>query len=321
MPSDGPSPSVTLAAPRSPTLGAVEYALIATQAMTWGSTFFFIALARSHVPPLTLSFVRLVPAALLLGSVVAMMGLRLPATWPEWRHMLIFSTFNNALPFVLISAAQRETTGGIAAIFMAITPLCGLIMAPWFIAEERFTAKRLVGILVGIIGVAIVTGASGAAGSWTSQGMLVIAALCFGAAGIYARLYLSGYHPFAVASAQTIGALAVSLLPLMVFDRPWSMANPGTEAWLAMLVIGIAGSGLSPLCHFTVLRRAGPVNAMLASIVVPVTPIVLGFAFLGERIGLREIVGGCVIALALVIIDGRAMERVRRAWKTRIGGP
>ncbi len=316
MPSDGPIRSATVAAPRSTALGPVEYALIATQSITWGSTFFFIALARSHVPPLTLSFVRLIPAALLLGAVVAMMGLRLPATWPEWRHMLIFSIFNNALPFALISAAQRETTGGIAAIFMAITPLCGLVMAPWFIAEEKFTARRLVGILVGIVGVAIVTGASGATGSWTSQSMLVVAALCFGAAGIYARLYLSGYHPFAVASAQTIGALAVSILPLLVIDRPWSLANPGMEAWLAMLIIGIAGSGLSPLCHFTVLRRAGPVNAMLTSIVVPVTPIVLGFIFLGERIGVRELVGAIIIACALTIIDGRLVQRADRLWRS-----
>lgn len=316
MPSDGPSRPATIAAPRAPTLGAVEYALIATQAMTWGSTFFFIAIARSHVPPLTLSFVRLIPAAILLGTVVAMMGLRLPATWPEWRHMLIFSTFNNALPFALISAAQRETTGGIAAIFMAITPLCGLVMAPWFIAEEKFTARRLVGILVGIVGVAVVTGASGATGSWKSQSMLVVAALCFGVAGIYARLYLSGYHPFAVASAQTIGAIAVSILPLLAIDRPWSLANPGTEAWLAMLIIGIAGSGLSPLCHFTVLRRAGPVNAMLTSIVVPVTPIVLGFAFLGERIGMREMLGALLIAFALTIIDGRLAQRACRLWRS-----
>jgi drug/metabolite transporter (DMT)-like permease len=314
VPNDSSPRPATIAAPRIPVLGATEYGLIVTQAMLWGSTFFFIAIARTHVPPLTLSAARLIPAALLLGSVVLVMGLRLPATWPEWRHMLVFSTFNNALPFVLISLAQRETTGGIAAIFMAVTPLCGLLLAPWFIPEEKFTKRRLLGILVGIAGVGIITGASGATGTWSSQGMLVLAALCFGGSGIYARLHLSGYHPFAVASAQTIGALAVSLLPLLAIDQPWTLSNPGAEVWLSMLVMGIAGSGLSPLCHFTVLRRAGPVNAMLTSIVVPVTPIVLGVSFLGERLGVREMLGALIIALALVIIDGRVFQRIRRSW-------
>ena len=307
------APSVRVDA-RAPTLGLVEYGLIALQSMLWGSTFFFIAIARFEIPPLTLTAARLVPATLLLGCVVLAMGLRLPATWPEWRRMLLFSTLNNVLPFVLIILAQREVTGGIAAIFMATTPLCGLLLAPWLIAEERFTWRRLVGILIGIAGVAVITGASGAAGSWRAQGMLLMAALCYSLANIYARKFFAGYHPFAVASAQTIGSLAVAVVGAvaLLVEQPWLTPLPSSAAFFSVLVMGIAGSGLAPLCHFTVLRRGGPVNAMLASIVVPITPIVLGVAFLGEHIGARELLGGAIIALALIIIDGRAFAPIIR---------
>ena len=82
--------------------------------------------------------------------------------------------------------------------------------------------------------------------------------------------------------------------------------------------MGTFGSGLSPLCHFTVLKRCGPINAMLTSIVVPVTPIILGIAFLGERLGLRELAGALTIALALIVIDGRLLDRWLR--RTVSGG-
>lgn len=298
----------------APTLGATEYGLIVLQSMLWGSTFFFIAIARAEVPSLTLSAARLVPAMLLLGAVVLAMGLRLPATWSDWRRMLVFATLNNVAPFVLIIQAQREVTGGIAAIFMATTPLCGLLMAPWFIADERFTWRRLCGILVGIAGVAVITGASGAAGSWRAQAMLLSAAFCYSAANIFARRYLSGHHPFAIASAQTIGSFAVALPVALVFEKSWTLPMPSSGALLSILVMGLFGSGLAPLCHFTVLRRGGPVNAMLASIVVPVTPIVLGVAFLGEHIGVRDLLGGCIIAMGLVIIDGRVFGALRRRF-------
>ncbi len=309
-------PSAAVAA-RQPTLGLLEYGLIALQSMLWGSTFFFIAIARFEFAPLTLTAARLIPATTLLAGVVLAMGLRLPATWQAWRQMIIFSTLNNVLPFALIIQAQKEVTGGIAAIFMATTPLCGLLLAPWLIADERFTWRRLIGIVIGIAGVAIVTGASGAAGSLSAQGMLLLAALCYSLASIYARRYFSGYHPFAVASAQSIGSLFVAVPVAMLIDRPWLSPTPSSAAWLAVLVMGVFGSGLAPLCHFTVLRRGGPVNAMLASIVVPITPIVLGVAFLGEHIGSRELLGGSVVALALIIIDGRAFAPIAR----RLGKP
>lgn len=308
LPQDGDLIPRAANAPRAMTLGAVEYGLIALQAILWGSTFFFIAIARQEVPPLTLSLARLVPSVLLLGVVVAAMGLRLPATWLDWRRMMVFGAMNNVLPFWLIIMAQREVTGGMAAIFMATAPLCALILAPWFIAEERFTWRRLVGILIGIAGVAVITGVGGvggASGSWRAQGMLLAAALCYSGANIFARKYFGGHHPFAVASSQTIAALFLTLPAALIFEQPWQLPNPTGAAWLSMLIMGLAGSGLAPLCHFTVLQRAGPVNAMLASIVVPVTPIILGATFLNEHLGLRDLAGGSMIALALVVIDGR----------------
>ncbi len=294
--------------PRSGTLGPTEWGLIALQAMFWGSTFFFIAIARKHVPPLTLSVIRTIPASLLLITVVSVMGLRWPASLRDWRHLLVFSALNNAVPFFLIIQAQREVSGGIAAIFMAMGPLWALLLSPWFVAEERFTWPRLVGILVGIVGVAVITGASGSTGSGSAQAMLVLATILFASANIYARKFLGGLHPFVIACAQVMGSLVLTAPFALVFETPFSTAPPHPQIWFAMIAMGLLGSALAPLCHFTVLRRAGPVNSMLASIVVPITPIVLGALFLGERLSLRECIGAMIIAGGLLIIDGRPLR-------------
>ncbi len=294
------------------TLGPAEWGLIALQAMFWGSTFFFIAIARNHFPPMTLSAIRLVPAALLLLCVVTAMGLRLPATRAEWERLLIFSALNNAIPFALIILAQREVTGGIAAIFMAMSPLWALLLAPWLVAEERFTWQRLSGILVGIVGVAVITGASGSAGTGSAQLLLVLATICFACANIYARKFLGGHPPFVIACCQILGSLVLTIPLMLAIEKPFALPVPEARAWLAVIAMGLLGSGLAPLCHFTVLRRAGPVNSMLASIVVPITPVVLGALFLGERLSLRELCGGLIIAGGLLIIDGRPLKALQR---------
>jgi len=130
--------------------------------------------------------------------------------------------------------------------------------------------------LIGIVGGAVPTGAGGAAGSWVAQALLPASALCFSLANIYTRRLLAGYHPFVVASLQTIGSLALSVPLALLIESPWGLPNPAGHVGLAMVVMGLVGSGLAPLGHFTVLKRVFPVNATLASIVVPVTPVLMG---------------------------------------------
>jgi drug/metabolite transporter (DMT)-like permease len=293
-------------------MGPTEWGLIALQAMFWGSTFFFIAIARKSMPPFTLSVIRLLPALALLLVVTAAMGLRLPASAPEWRRLLVFAALNNAIPFYLIIQAQQEVSGGVAAIVMAMGPLWALLLAPWFIADERYTWARFVGILVGVLGVAVITGAGGSAGTLGALGLLVLGTFCFASANIYARRFLGGYHPFVVALCQIIGALVLTAPLMLVFERPWSLPAPGGGAWAAMLAMGLLGSGLAPLCHFTVLKRAGAVNGMLSAIVVPITPALLGVAFLGEKVAAKDISGAVLIATGLLIIDGRPLAWARR---------
>src|SRR5690606_18732613 len=104
----------------------------------------------------------------------------------------------------------------------------------------------------------------------------------------------------------------VVTLPLtLVVDRPWALPTPGWPAVSAVIATGVIASGLASICYFTLIKRAGATNALLVTLLLPLTPIVLGALFLGESMTRREWMGAAVIAAALLIIDGRIFRMLR----------
>jgi drug/metabolite transporter (DMT)-like permease len=293
-------------------MGASEWALIGLHSMLWGTAFFFAELAIPEVPALTIAAFRLIPASLITAGVCLWLGYRLPATWREWGRLVLLAAANNVTPILLILWAQREVTGGIAAVFNATTPLFGVFLAHVFTQDERLSAVKVTGILVGISGVAVLVGAD-LLGGFGSSGLaklaLIGAALCYALAGVYARGFPQ-YPPQILAAGQMIGALLLSMPLALLVDQPWMLSLPSAKAASAVVGMGLFASALAALCYFTVLKRAGATNAMLATLLVPLTPIMLGGLFLGETLAPREITGACIIALALLTIDGRLVARL-----------
>jgi drug/metabolite transporter (DMT)-like permease len=292
-------------------LGAPEWGLIALQSMLWGSAFFWIAFARQDLPPITITALRLIPAVAILLLVLAWKRLRLPADLRTWGHLIGFAAFNNVIPFILIIYAQREVTTGMSAVFNATAPLFTLLLAQYLLVGEAMSWRKVIGIITGVSGVGLIagpalTGASNVSAS--SYVMLLAAPLCYAIATIYARHFLIHIQPFVLATAQMIASLVFAAPLALAVEHPWTLAMPRPSAIGAILAMGIFGSALASLCHFTVLRRAGATNAMLVTLLLPVTPLILGSAFLGEIMSDRDMIGAAVIALALLIIDGRLLK-------------
>jgi drug/metabolite transporter (DMT)-like permease len=295
-------------------LGAVEWGLIALQSMLWGSSYFFVAIVEPHLPALTISALRAIPASIALLIIVLSLGYRLPATLAEWRLFIGFSVFNTVLPFLLIVWGQSRATGGMAAILNATAPLFGIFLAHMLTPDEKLSFQKLLGILVGIAGVAILVGYDFAAGSSAdvlARLALIGAPLCYMCANIFVRRRLGNYPPFVVAVMQMVGSLFIVVPLAIAIDQPWSLPTPSWAVIGAIVGMGLLGSALAPLCHFTVLFRAGATNASLVTLIMPLTPIVLGGIFIGERLSARDMVGALVIATALIIIDGRVANALR----------
>lgn len=305
-----PEPTKTASPPLR--LGAVEWGLIGLQSMLWGSAYFFIAIAQPELPPLTIAALRTIPASLVLLLIVLSLGYRLPATLAEWRLFMLFAAFNTVLPFVLIVWGQSRATGGMAAILNSTAPLFGIFLAHLLTHDEKLSWNKLAGILVGMAGVAILVGYDFAFGSradlWAKLALLASPFL-YVCANIFVRTKLGHYPPFVVAVMQMLGAVLVSFPLALAVDQPWTLPAPSLQAVGAIVGMGLFGSALASLCHFTVLQRAGATNASLVTLIMPLTPIALGGVFLGDRLTPRDLAGALVIAAALIMIDGRLFRR------------
>ena len=170
--------------------------------------------------------------------------------------------------------------------------------------------------MVGIAGVGILMGRdvlAGASADLMARLALIAAPLCYVCANIFVRRRLGAYPPFVIAVMQMLGAVVVAMPLALAIDRPWESPMPSAAALAAIVGMGVLGSALPSLCHFTVLQRAGATNASLVTLIMPLTPIVLGWVFLGERLSATDIAGALVIAAALIIIDGRVLGALHRS--------
>jgi drug/metabolite transporter (DMT)-like permease len=203
---------------------------------------------------------------------------------------------------------------GLAALLNATTPLFTVVVMA-AAGEEKLYARRVAGVVVGLIGVIILRGQD--LGFQTSQGVGIVlclaAAFSYGLAALVARRKLSKSPPLATATFQLIASSLMMTIIAAVFERPWQLPMPGAATWLAMVGLAALSTALAYIVFFQILRRSGSTNVMLVTLLIPVTAILLGYLVLGESIFLREIIGALVIASALLLIDGRVLKLARGA--------
>jgi drug/metabolite transporter (DMT)-like permease len=303
-------------------MGARDWGMLLLCSICWGSAYTFNKVTLAELTPLTITGWRLTIAAIFLMGLARISGLKPPPIGRAWIPFLVFTVFSNVVPFLLVLRGQRETASGLAAVLGATTPLFVILLAHLFTADEKLTARKIVGVLVGLFGVGVVVGGEALAGWSTALGAkfaLIGASLLYAIGAIYSKR-LTMYPPLILAAMQmTCGAL-LTLPAALLIDQPWAVPMPSPRALGALFGTAIIGSSLAAVTYFYVLRRAGATNAMLVTLMVPVTPILLGAALFGERLLWRELAGASVIALSLLIIDGRLLAWLRKLLiRSRLG--
>lgn len=303
-----------MASPALRRMGWTEWGMLVLCAVLWGSAYVFNKIAIRELPHLTITLARLVIAAGFMQIVLRWAGLKLSRDPKIWGAFFIMTLLSNIGPYLLVLKGQMGTTSGLAAVLTATTPLFTILLAHWFTRDERLSANKVIGVLVGIAGVAIVVGAeawNGLSGSVTAKLTLVAASLMYAVGSIYAKRF-SAMPPLVIAASVMLSGAIVALPLALVFDRPWTLPVPSLDVIIAVLLTGVFGSALAAITYFRVFTVSGATNAMLVTLLLPVTPVIGGALYLGERLELREILGAVVIMLALAIIDGRIVRRIFR---------
>src|SRR5215210_2894651 len=293
-----------------------DWAILGALALIWGGAFFLIGVAVRHVPPFTYVLLRLAIAAAAMWAFLAWRRERLALPREAWGAIVVLALLNNALPFTLFGWAQTHIASGLASILNATTPIWGVIVAHLFTADERITPRKLVGVLIGFAGVAVMIGPdllTSLGGGVLAELACVTASLAYALAGVWARRFKKmGVSPFSVTAGQlTVGA-AMMLPVALIGDRPWTMAFPPLQAWAAIAALAIVCTALGYVLYFRLIDRAGATNALLVTLLVPPTAILLGVLFLGEVIAAQDFAGLALIGLGLAAIDGRALSAVAR---------
>jgi drug/metabolite transporter (DMT)-like permease len=301
-------------------MGRREWGMLILLSVVWGGSFFFVGVAVRDLPPLTIAALRVGLAALALNAALRIFRVRLPREAAAWRAFLGMGILNNVIPFSLMVWGQGHIASGLASILNAATPLFTVLVAHALTGDERLTAGRLAGVVVGLAGVAVMIGpeALGNLGLHVAAQLAVIAGtVSYAFAGVYGRRFRTmGIAPVATATGQVTVSTAI-LVPLaLVFEQPWTGGWPSGATVAAVLGLALVSTALAYILYFRILATAGATNVILVTFLIPVTSILLGAAFLSERLEPKHFAGMVLIGGGLALIDGR----LARAARARIRG-
>jgi drug/metabolite transporter (DMT)-like permease len=288
-------------------------------AAIWGASYLFIKVAVDEIAPAPTMAVRtLLAAAVLITYVVWRLGWERTRAEirPAWRHFLILGALNAAVPFWLIAWGEQHIDSGLAAVVQASVPIFNALIALKFLPHERLNGTRALGLGIGIVGVAVVTGIHPTGGWLAIAGALavVLSSLSYASAGVYGQRAVSGTTgPVLAAGSMLMGGLI--LLPIALFQLP--DAVPSWEAAGSILALSLLGTALAQLILYRMLALHGSARLSLVTYLMPGFALLYGATILDEKItaatliGLALILGGVALASGAVRLPRRATVPAR----------
>ena len=275
--------------------------------IVWGCSFIFIKLGLEFLTPFGVAFGRCALGALALLIYLKLKGLSLVRDRKMIGHLWVVSLLLNVIPGIFFAWAETEVTSILAGIINAVTPLMTLIAIMLVSRNEKPTAPQVVGLLLGFLGVLTVLGAWKGLGDNPLWAILILlaAVTCYGFSFPYSRRFIlpAQLAPEVMAATQvTLGA--ITLLPLFLINgiaRYEFRLGPV----LAMVALGVFGSGFAYIWNFTIMRDAGSAIASSVTYVTPLVAVLVGFIFLNEIPHWYEPVGAAIVLLGAAIAQGR----------------
>ena len=276
-------------------------ALLALGAL-WGGSFLFIRVAVPSLGPLLLMELRVGIASLALVLFAAAVGRR-PKLRARWRQFLLIGTLNAAIPFTLIAAAEIHLTASLAAILNSTTVMFAAVAAAVW-SRDPLTARKVVGIVLGVIGVAVLVGwdpveLDGAV--LLSVGAMLAASLSYGISAVYVKRTFVGVPPLGMAIGQLTGATVV-LFPFAALSVPGE--SPPVAATASVLALALLSTALAYLFYFRLITNVGPTSTATVTLLVPVFGLLFGVLFLDEPFGPGTLAGLGIVLGSVVLVTG-----------------
>lgn len=282
----------------------------AALSLIWGASFLFMKVAVDGFQPAQVALGRILLGALTLVAIMTLTRRRWPRERRLWGHMVVIGLFFCVIPFLLFAWAAQTLPSGLSAILNATTPLWTVLVAVVALPSERLTGMRMIGVLLGAIGVAVVMGAGELfsspefLASVPAQLACLGATLSYGIALGWMRRFVTGTHAHdsvTIASTQmaAAGLIALVLLPFIALGPiAWSLAPAAS-----LLALGALGTGVVYVWNTMVVSEWGAVGAASVTYVIPLVGVTLGILVLGEALTLNEVIGAVIVIAGVILVQ------------------
>ena len=276
----------------------------------WGSSYLFIKLAVDDFGTFTLVAFRLIVGAALLWTVVRVARQPLPRERRMYGHLVVMAVLNITIPFLLITWAEQSVDSSLAAILTSPVPLFAIVLSSLFLYDEPMRVNGVAGLIVGFIGVIIITspGLTKEGSSVAGEIALLGASFSYACGAVYSRRNVRGLAPMIPAVFQvTFAALITGTIALLV-EHPWT-ARPDGQAVVAILWLGLLGSGVAYLAVFRLFAHWGATRTTLVAYLIPPVGIALGYLVLQEPVDARLIFGTVLVIAGIGLVNSRFGRR------------
>jgi len=280
-----------------------EHILLIVLATLWGASYTFIKIGVETIPPVTLIAGRTLIAAVLLLPLMRWRGLALPTDGVTWRRFLIQACLNSAIPFTLIAWGERSIDAGLATVLNSTAPIFTFLLTASVTQHEPATARRLLGVASGIVGVCLIVGVealSGLAEQLLAPIAIVAATVCYAGAAIFGKTFKE-LDPMLPAAGSLICGAAILCPASLVIDQPWTL-TPSRESVLALIGLAVFSTALALVIYFRLVQTLGSLGVTSQAYLRVPIGVAMGITLLGERLTSVAWIG-----LACVVIGVAAM--------------
>ena len=281
-----------------------HWAVFLTLGAIWGSSFLWIEIALREVGPITLVAFRALFGLLFGVAVIIIQRIPLPRTLKEWIPLSVLGLTNIAIPFFLISWGQKSIDSGVASILDATVPLFTILVAHFMLHDDKMTAPKVLGLLIGFAGVVVLMSKDigNSTSSLLGQLAVILACVFYAGSSIFARVFTEDFPATLRGLGPLASASVVMIISAFLFEAPVKIPTlPIT--WVALLWMGILGSGMAFIMLFYLIHEIGPTRATMVTYLFPLGGVTLGVIFLHEALTWQVVTGAALIILSLVVAN------------------
>jgi drug/metabolite transporter (DMT)-like permease len=273
--------------------------------LIWSSSFLWIKIGVQEIGPMALVAFRMLFGAITAIAIGMFQKVRWPRDWKTWGIFAILGPASLAIPIFFISWGEQTIDSAVAAILNATTPLFTIVIAHFLLQDDKMSVQKVLGLLIGFAGVIVLLSedlVAGAQNSVIGQGAVILASLFYAGSAVFARKL-----------TQHVDGIVRGAMPLITSTIFMWIVGPLTEkpfefpslplTWIAILWLGILGSGLAVIMLYYLIHEVGPTRASMVTYLFPVGGVILGVIFLNEQLSWQLVAGTLLIIASLAVVN------------------